>query len=52
MVERRSHIRQPALQDVTRNRSNRFLSWFYCVAKATPCAAFVMIAATACGCDT
>ena len=29
-----------------------FLSWFYCVAKATPCAAFVMIAATDCGCDT
>jgi hypothetical protein len=45
------YARQPALPGVTRNRSNRFLSSSYCVTKA-PCAAFAMIAATACGCDT
>ena len=50
-VRERSTSGQPARPDVSRNCSSRFCP-ADCVITATACAAFVMIAVTAWGCDT
>ena len=52
LIRERVNVRQAAPPDVTCNRSNRFRPGCYCVTTTTPCAAFVMTVATACGCDT
>jgi hypothetical protein len=52
LIRERASVRQLMLPDATCESLVSFLSASYCVTTATPCAAFVIIVATACGWDT